>query len=263
MAFDFHKDRSIYFEYLRKATLNHVIPFIRERYDLPTKAKILEIGSGDGGVLKGFLEAGCQVYGVELNPTMYASAQRLLQKEMQEGLVHLIHKNIFDVDFEEELPVRFDLIVLKDVIEHIHHKPQLFELLKKILAPNGHVFFGFPPWQMPFGGHQQICQNSLLSKLPYYHLLPAFFYKSLLSSMGESEGTVRELLDIKQTGLSIERFEKLAKKSDFQITHQRFYLVNPIYEYKFRLKQRQQIPLVNHLPFLRNFLTTCAYYLVK
>jgi 2-polyprenyl-3-methyl-5-hydroxy-6-metoxy-1,4-benzoquinol methylase len=62
--------------------------------------------------------------------------------------------------------------LLKDVIEHIHDQPKLIAWMKSYLAPNGTIFFGFPPWQMPFGGHQQLCRNKVLAKLPYYHLLP-------------------------------------------------------------------------------------------
>ena len=43
----------------------------------------------------------------------------------------LVNKNIYDVDIEIEMPHRFDLIVLKDVIEHIHDQDKVLEKLRE------------------------------------------------------------------------------------------------------------------------------------
>jgi hypothetical protein len=68
---------------------------------------------------------------------------------------------------------------------------------------------------------------------------------------------------VKSTGISIERFERIVKKSGYTIPLKRFYLINPIYEFKFGVKGREQWKLVSAIPFIRNFLTTCVYYMVK
>ena len=116
---------------------------------------------------------------------------------------------------------------------------------------------------MPFGGHQQVCNSKFLSLLPWFHLLPVFLYKAILKLFGEPEGTVKELLEIKETGISIERFEKIVNQTGYSIAHERQYLINPIYAWKFGIKPRLQFRWVNHLPFLRNFITTCSYYLIQ
>jgi hypothetical protein len=41
------------------------------------------------------------------------------------------------------------------------------------------------------------------------------------------------------------------------------YLVNPIYQQKFGLKPRKQFRLVAAIPGFRDFVTTCAYYLIR
>jgi len=131
--------------------------------------------------------------------------------------------------------------------------------MKGFLNPGGVIFFGFPPWQMPFGGHQQINKGKLLSKIPYYHLLPAFIYKAILK-LGKED--VAEMMEIKETGISIERFEKIAKTTGYTILNKTHYLFNPIYEYKFGLKPRVQSKLISSIPWVRNFFTTCVYYLI-
>jgi 2-polyprenyl-3-methyl-5-hydroxy-6-metoxy-1,4-benzoquinol methylase len=150
--------------------------------------------------------------------------------------------------------------VLKDVIEHIHNQQKLMTAMQGMLSNGGVIFFGFPPWQMPWGGHQQILKNKWLSKIPYYHLLPMSLYKNILKLANEN---VAEMEEIKQTGISIERFEKIASASNYEIVNKQHFLINPIYEYKFNLKPRQQFNFVTKLPWVRNFFTSCVYYLIR
>lgn len=262
MAYHFHKDRNLYFQHQRENCKNYVIPFIREAYDIPQGGRVLEIGCGEGGVLQAFLDEGFEGVGVELSENKFQKAQANLQDSIDAGKAQVSRKNIYDADFENELG-KFDLVVLKDVIEHIHDQPKLMEEMHKLLKPNGHIFFGFPPWHMPFGGHQQICRNKWLSKLPYYHLLPYPIYRWVLKTGGEQESIVESLIEIKDTGISLERFEHISKKTNYSIANKTLFLFNPIYKYKFGLKPRVQFPVLDRIPWLRNFYTTCGFYLLK
>ena len=116
---------------------------------------------------------------------------------------------------------------------------------------------------MPFGGHQQVCSNKWLANFPYYHLLPTFLYKGILKLFKEPYYTIKELLDIKKTGISIERFERIVKKNKFKTIKKKFFLFNPIYKYKFGINPRKQYNLIAKMPYLRNFLTTAVYYLIE
>ncbi|MFZ9661783.1 MAG: class I SAM-dependent methyltransferase, partial [Chitinophagaceae bacterium] len=156
-----------------------------------------------------------------------------------------------------------DLIILKDVIEHIPDQKKFIPYLKKFLKPNGKIFFGFPPWQMPHGGHQQICSNKFLTILPWFHLLPPFMYKGILKLFGEYDEVIKELLEIKSTGISIERFEGIVKDAGMKIDQRKYYLINPIYQYKFGMKPRVQWKLISAIPYIRNFVTTCMYYMIS
>ena len=225
--------------------------------------KVFEIGCAEGGVLKAFLDRDCEGVGVELSSYRAELAKKFLEPELKKGRAVIICKNIYDESFEQEFKNRFDLIILKDVIEHIHDQDKLISKLKSYLNSGGRIFFGFPPWYMPFGGHQQMSGSKVLSKLPYYHLLPAPIYRGVLKLFGEEQQRIDELMEIKQTGISIERFEKILDGQGFEIDQKRFYLINPIYSYKFNLKVREQNKLVGAIPYVRDFLTTAVYYLVS
>lgn len=263
MAFSFHKDKETYIKYQYENAKNYVIPFIEKELPLKAGMRVMEIGCAEGGVLKAFVERECIGTGVELQTGRFEIAKKVFAEELQSGQVSLVNKDIYDVDIEREMPEKFDLIVLKDVIEHIHNQDKILKRLREFLKPNGYIFFGFPPWQMPFGGHQQIAKSKILSRLPYYHLLPMSLYKNILKSLGESDKIVEDLAEIKETGISIERFQKLLKKNNYSIQKRTFYLVNPIYKYKFNLKAKIQNRAIASIPYLRNYLTTCMYYLVR
>lgn len=74
---------------------------------------------------------------------------------------------------------------------------------------------------------------------------------------------VDELVEIKDTGISIERFEKIVRQTDYQVLHKIHYIINPIYKYKFGWKARKQLPVLKSIPYVRNYFTTCVYYLIN
>lgn len=255
--FEFHLDRKRYFDIQVLNAEQHVIPFIEEKFLLTAGVQVLEIGCGEGGVLKAFVNKGCTGVGVEFDKSRIDNANEWLQEDIAAGKITFVTKDIY-LTTPEELG-NFDVIILKDVIEHIHDQQKLIERLQTFLKPRGIIFFGFPPWQMPFGGHQQLCHSKLTSKMPYYHLLPRFIYKAILKKYNEP---VEDLLEIKDTGISIERFERIVAQKKYTILHRRLFLINPIYEWKFGWKAKKQFFPLNKIPFVRNFFTTCVYYLI-
>ena len=192
--FEFHKNRKQYFDMQVNNAAQFVIPFIEQKITITPGMQVLEIGCGEGGVLKAFVNKGCSGVGVELDESRLVNAREWLKEDIDSNKIQFISKDIYQVNPSVEFPSLFDIIILKDVIEHIHDQKKLMVWMQQFLKPGGAIYFGFPPWQMPFGGHQQLCTNSLLSKLPYYHLLPTFLYKFILST---AKQPVADLLEIK------------------------------------------------------------------
>ncbi len=262
MALKQHKDDRLRLEQQIDNSRSYVLPFVQRTKQLSAGVNVLEIGCGEGGVLVPFIEKGCFCVGVDLNPVRIDLANDFMKEEVAQGKVQFICQNIYEDSFLKRFEGFFDLIILKDAIEHIPEQEKFIPYLKHFLKPSGQIFFGFPPWYMPFGGHQQVCQNKVASMLPYYHILPKSVYKGILKMFGEPEGVVTELMEIKDTQITIERFESIVQKSGLHVLAKQHYLINPIYKYKFGLKPRKQSSLISMLPGIRNFLTTCVYYTV-
>jgi len=263
MALIQHQNEKIRFQQQVDNARDYVIPFIEEAFTLDINCRILDIGCGDGGVMLSFLEKGIKATGIELDELKSSYAKEFLSNYIANGQAEIINLNIYQEEALEKYKELFDLIILKDVIEHIPDQEKFIPYLKQFLKPGGRIYFGFPPWYMPHGGHQQVCQHKLLAALPYYHLLPARVYKFLLKAFGEQDPVINELLEIKSTGISIERFERLVHKNNYTIEAKCHYLINPIYKYKFGWQPKKQYWVIKQIPFIRNFFTTCVYYLIR
>lgn len=251
-----HKNRLLYFNEQALTTERYVIPYIEEVFPMREGMRVLEIGCGEGGNLKPFLDRGYACTGIDLNKGQIENAKRFLAHHPHLDRLTLIAEDIYNIE-----PEPFDLIILRDVIEHIHNQEKFMAFLKRFLAPGGVVFFGFPAWQMPFGGHQQIC-DSKLSKMPFIHLLPAKMYAGLMRRAGESESKIASLLEIKETGISIERFERILRTENYRTLRKTLWFIQPNYEVKFHLRKRKVWPVLRSLPWVRNFYTTAGYYVV-
>lgn len=258
---DFHADKSRYFRMQMEVTSTYIIPFITKNTPKATSKprRILEIGCAEAGVLMAFLEHGDEVVGIELSSERFATATLNLSDYIQAGKAKLINSNVYDIDPKADFEELFDIIILKDVIEHIPDQERFIPILKTFLKPEGLIFFAYPPWSMPFGGHQQICNNRVLRSLPWFHLLPSFLYTKLLEACGESKGTVKELLEIKATGINIGRLKSILKINNYPILAEIYWAINPIYQYKFGAKPLALPSLFGKIPFLRNLYTTAHY----
>lgn len=255
-------DKPKYFEIQYLNSKNSILPFIKDQIDVKEGIKVLEIGSAEGGVLKAFTEKGCICLGIELQDYRVEHANNFMQEEVSKGLVKFINKNIYDID-PNKLEHKFDIIILKDVIEHIHDQNKFMAKVGEFLNDDGIIFYGFPAWCMPYGGHQQIADSKLLAKLPYYHLLPRFLYKGILKLFGEKEKRINGLLEIKETQISTRRFERLCQQNGFEICKRIKYLVAPIYEYKFGYTTKLLPNWIAAIPFFNDFFTFQSYYVVK
>lgn len=259
--YEFHGDKKRYFDMTLQVTKEYIIPFLEKEINLGNPIDVLEIGCGEAGVLKAFTDMGHKAYGIELEESRTELARQFMADELTAGKVAFLNKDVYDVDVEKDIGHTFDLVILKDVIEHIPNQEKFIPQLHKFLKPGGKVFFAFPPWYMPYGGHQQVLPGKWASKLPWYHLLPGPTYPWMLKALGVNASGIRVMKEIKSTGISIERFKKINKSAGFGIVASKYYLFNPIYKYKFGINPKVQPAIISGIPILRNFITMGVYFL--
>ncbi len=254
-----HIDRRVYFEESAKTSRNFYIDYILKLKGVDSGVKILEIGCGEGGNLLPFAELGCSVTGIDCSKVKVENAKKFFLQDGVSGRFNTI--NFFDMTLCDY--GTYDVILIHDVIEHISDKEMFFYHLKQFLTKGGIVFFGFPAWQMPFGGHQQVCKSRVCSKLPFVHLLPKSIYKGVLQMFGEDRGCIDELLDIKSCKMSIEAFERVVDRGGFSVVDRYLWFINPHYQQKFNLKPRKLYNFISNIKYIRNFFTTSCFYVIR
>lgn len=253
-----HIDRATYFKELSITSREYFIPYILKWHTVEQNISVLEIGCGEGGNLLPFSLMGCHTVGVDMAIERIKEANSFFNEAGAKGT--FIANDIFK---EKGLEHNFDIVICHDVIEHIADKRLFLAGLSNYLKPNGVIFMAFPAWQMPFGGHQQICRSNLLSHFPFIHLLPANLYRLVLRALGENNDCINELLSIKQTHITIEKFEDLLMSTDLCIKDRQLWLINPHYKVKFGLKPRKLHPFISAIPYLRDVFSTSCFYILK
>ena len=160
----------------------------------------------------------------------------------------------------KRLQNKYDLIVIRDVIEHIKHKEKALKNIYNLLKPNGKLFVSFPPKYCAYAGHQQTIP-AMIGKLPYLHLLPNFLYKGYLGLIGCPDNKTDYLLSTKETRISIYRMRKLLKIIGFNIIKESNWFLRPAYSFRFGLPRLKNIFSV--VPILDEIFTNGVLYLLE
>jgi len=254
-----HVNRNLYFIEQSQITEQIILPYIASNFPITSNSVIFEIGCSDAGNLLPFLAMGCKVTGIDISEVRIKNASTIYRGHPSEKNLTLIAKNIFDVSPEQT--GKFDLIIIRDTLEHIENKEEFMSHIKYFLNPGGRIFLCFPPWRMPFGGHQQMCESKFLSKVPYFHLLPKPLFIGLLKLFGEKKYRIDELLEIRKNRMNIRNFRWLVHKNMLKVECEDFYLINPAYKIKFNLNTCK-LPRSLNIPILRDFYITGCYYIL-
>jgi len=97
--------------------------------------RVLEVGCGSGGILIPFTEIDAEVVGIDFDDT-YMDAGR------KRGLT-LIDRSIYEFQTDKE----FDLIILKDVLEHLPDLNLVLQKLKSLLSETGNIYIQVPTFE--------------------------------------------------------------------------------------------------------------------
>ena len=101
-------------------------------YNLP-KGKVLDIGCYDGYFLSLIKKKGYKVHGIEPN-----SASNIAREKYKIPIIQDFFSNKY---FEKNT---FDIIILRNILEHIAGINDFLEDVNRVLKPNGHVFIEVP-----------------------------------------------------------------------------------------------------------------------
>lgn len=236
----------------KEYTEKYLIPYFQKSIPDFHKLKVLEIGCAEGGLLDIFNSIGIEASGIEI------SSERIEIALSKNPQLKIDQGDITDITLPSRAGKVFDLIIMREVIEHVYNKSAAFDNLNNFLKPGGYLFVSFPPKYSPFAGHQQIAK-SILKVIPYLHLLPSQVLKPVAKTFSETEDYVDEIKLHYSTGMKISEFEKLCRYKNFIPVRKELFLFRPIYGYRYGLP-KIKLP---DIPLLREVLTFGYEVLLK
>jgi 2-polyprenyl-3-methyl-5-hydroxy-6-metoxy-1,4-benzoquinol methylase len=220
--------------------------------------KILEVGPAEAGLLKFLNEQGANCTGMELSPLRFSHSELLLSDNSE---IKLEKGDICNSDsYLETLTEKFDVIIIRDVIEHIEDKLAALRNMFDLLSNEGRLFISFPPRYCAYAGHQQTVK-SIFGKIPYLHLLSNTFYSAYLRMLGHPETGIDYLMATKMTRVSVRKMERLFSEAGYKIEKRGLFFFRPAYRFRFHLPT-----LKNPLSWLfgfRELLTNGALYVLE
>ncbi|MEW6195636.1 MAG: class I SAM-dependent methyltransferase [Bacteroidota bacterium] len=228
----------------KEYTKNYLLPYLQKYIPNFHKCSVLEVGCAEGGLMDVLMELGIHVVGIEISK----ERAEIAKQKNDRLIVHV--GDIADYSLPSKINEQFDVIIMREVIEHVHDKYSAFDNLDAMLKNNGHLFISFPPKYSPFAGHQQIAK-SFLKVIPYLHLLPRKLLKVFASILGEKYDYVDEIKLHYSTGMSINGFEYLCAYKNFQTVKKEMFLFRPIYSLRFGLP-KFRLP---NIPIMRESIT--------
>ena len=246
-----------YWGYQYRLSKEVLVPYLVRAGAFRKGFKIIEIGAAEGGVLMPFLESGASsAIGTDINERRLEVGREIAKITALN--IELFKHNIITEEIPEVLIEYADLVILRDVIEHLDDTLLALNNIKKIIKKGGFLFVTFPPYHSPFGGHQHTVANKL-GMLPYIHLLPNTIFDKFIK--GGRENDIAEVMRLKSIRLTPEKFKIAAINSGYKIFLEEYYLLRPVFKMKFGLPA-VKYPRFLTTGFVKKYLSLEAAYIL-
>jgi 2-polyprenyl-3-methyl-5-hydroxy-6-metoxy-1,4-benzoquinol methylase len=184
-----------------KSRIDAVLTFIKKNYEIKEATKILEIGCGEGDVLKNFSNLGAICTGLEPGPQI---------KKIHDKKINLI-KDFFP---SRKLTDKFDLITHFNVLEHIDDPVLFLQQQKNLLTEDGSIICCFPNCE-PF------IKSGDISIFIHEHF--NYFTRSSVKKLTKKAGLLLKQIEIGAEGGFIFAHMKPAKNIVLENTDYSFY----------------------------------------
>jgi SAM-dependent methyltransferase len=222
---------------------------------------VCEIGCAEGGVLAAFVERGTSyALGTDIQGALLTDISDPVWTS--QGLdIEFSHHDVIYEDIPEAWRERFDVVLLRDVIEHLDDAQIALRNIQRLLKPGGVVVVTFPPYTSPFGGHQQLL-GTKLGAIPFIHLLPWSIFSSIIKQ-GEPVNQ-EELVRLHQIRLSAADVRRAAAAAQLRVVDERLFALRPVFRWKYELPiPSLEVSALRSLPGVRALAMEAAFILQR
>ncbi len=255
----FKENEKYYWGYQYLLSREVIVPEMKQRGAFHAGDRVAEIGCGEAGVLHAFIQEGAtHALGTDI-ATFRLEIGRRIADELGLDITLSEHDILFGAP-REEWRNAYQLVLLRDVIEHLDDAGVALKNIRNILAPGGYLYVTFPPYNSPYGGHQHLL-NNFWGKFPYVHLLPRKLFLMLTKS-GDHPLNIHEVDRLNQIRLSVKKFLKEVREAGYEVVDEQYYLFRPVFKMKFGLPTIR-LTALKSLPFIKSVFSLEAAYLLR
>ena len=195
----FHPNYRLWANYAKFARDRGVLTAIILEHEISLRnADVLDIGCGEGGTAFELALRGANVIAIDSNP---ARIQRLKQKTLHIRNLTVLEKNAREL---LSLNMKFDLVVLQDVLEHLPEPEAVLQTIADMLKPDGKLFLSTPNRWSPLN-----FVNDPHWNLPVTAILPrkavAFFIVNVVKREGAPRDDFAALLSLTKLKATLSR----------------------------------------------------------
>ena len=153
-------DRKIRQRVFEEKLFDDLIEKLKKIFSDLQGCRILEIGSGTGGLGVALSLAGAKVFGIEPSPFGVTASMERAKRYPGSTAYFCMGKAEF-VPFKNEF---FDLVISSAVLEHVEDIEETIREMYRVLKPNGKIYHEIPNYLFPMEPHYKILWIPLMPK---------------------------------------------------------------------------------------------------
>jgi SAM-dependent methyltransferase len=208
-----------------------LIPWLEQLGTLPDHPSVCEIGCAEGGVLAAFVDRGAvNALGTDIQAPLLDLVSRPVWTSLGYEITFTHHDVIYD-EVPESWRNAFDVVLLRDVIEHLDDAGIALKNIARLLKPGGVVVVTFPPYTSAFGGHQQLL-GTAVGSLPFVHMLPWPLFRRIIKA-GDPVNH-EELERLHTIRCSAEKVADASRRAGLTILDERYFALRPVFRWKYQ-----------------------------
>lgn len=258
-AMDLHTrtKRNVRMQY--RLAVHTLIPWLESLGCMEPNAVVCEIGCAEGGVLAAFAEHGATyALGTDIQGALLTQISIPLWQALRIPMEFTQHDVIYQ-NVPKAWQGRFDIVLLRDVIEHLDDPTIALKNIARLLRPGGVVVVTFPPYTSPFGGHQQL-MGTVAGAIPFLHMLPWPVFNHFIQN---SDPINREELErLYRIRCSASGVVKAAGNAGLLVRDERYFAMRPVFRWKYeRPIPSFEVTSLKSVPFMRSLAMEAAFVL--
>jgi len=244
-----------------RLAVHTLIPWLLQRKALPEQAAVCEIGCGEGGVLLAFVERGTSyALGTDIVAALLDQISRPIAEKLDVNVEYEGHDVINDA-IPDKWVERFDVVVMRDVIEHLDDPGIALKNIARIMKPGGVILITFPPYTSPFGGHQQLL-GTRAGAVPFVHMLPDGLFERIVKA-GDATNA-EEVRRLHRIRCSARGVQQAARSAGMEAVDERYFGLRPVFRWKYnRNIPTMEVTNLKGLPLVKTLAMEAAFIFRK